>query len=308
MRIAHLTDVHFLGRPGLRALLGKRALGGLNLALGRIRAFDATDIVPAVVEDVLAARPDVAVISGDLSALSLEEEWVEALRVFEPLLNSVPTVVIPGNHDRYTNEAWSGRWMERHFGPWMGGGTWDPEARRWSPRVVADLLTTCATFELGGARIVAVDTSVPGLRATGRLAPAIAEHAIAACDLARADGRAPVLVMHYPVFDEREGTYDHAGHSLADVPAAERFILRASPTLVLHGHRHTAWRRDLSGQRGPITILNCGSSSAVSEDPRRAAGWFEVVLDSGRVERVRRRIRPEGAATFRDDLSYPGAR
>lgn len=307
MRIAHLTDVHFLRPPPFSALFGKRALGGLNLLLGRARYFDADTTVPRIVSDVLASGPDLVVFTGDLSALSQDAEWIAARAALEPLLAAVPTVILPGNHDRYTFDAMASRAMERHFGPWMLGGRWDTAARRWVDPTTGDLRFGAATFRLGDVDVVSIDASRPSLRAVGQLPTPVLDAAGAALSACKESGRVAVLAMHYPVFDEGEGLYRRGGHCIDGVAAVADRIQRWAPALLLHGHRHHCWRRDVRTASGTTVVLNCGSSSAISPLPDRAAGWFDVRLEGGAVADVRRRVLVEGAPRLVGTVQYPGA-
>src|SRR5436309_2321168 len=102
-RLAHVTDPHFRGWAGLSvgALAGKRAIGFLNLAINR-RRHHKLELLAALGEDLRAQAVDHLALTGDLSNISLEGEWREALRWIE---QTVPepqrTTVIPGNHDAY---------------------------------------------------------------------------------------------------------------------------------------------------------------------------------------------------------------
>ncbi|MGA2129927.1 MAG: metallophosphoesterase family protein, partial [Xanthobacteraceae bacterium] len=69
--IAHLSDLHF---------------GRLDRA-----------IPPALIAAVDAARPDVVVVSGDLTQRARRQEFADAGRFLDDL--PAPRIVVPGNHD-----------------------------------------------------------------------------------------------------------------------------------------------------------------------------------------------------------------
>jgi len=69
--IAHLSDLHF---------------GRLDRA-----------ILPALIAAVDAARPDVVVVSGDLTQRARRQEFADAGRFLDDLPS--PRIVVPGNHD-----------------------------------------------------------------------------------------------------------------------------------------------------------------------------------------------------------------
>ena len=77
MRIAHFSDVHALSLEGVPPwdFLNKRAAGWLNLRLKR-RNKHPVRLFEAMVEDVNRERPDHVMVTGDLTNLSLEPEFV----------------------------------------------------------------------------------------------------------------------------------------------------------------------------------------------------------------------------------------
>ena len=166
-----MTDVHFYRAPRLRGVVGKRALGLANLHVaGRVRYFDATEVVAGAVDDALGFRPDAFLMTGDVTAMSSEEEFVAARRAFAPLLESVPSIVIPGNHDLYTRGARREARMERHFGEFMAGGTWDEEAGCWGGSAALEPgkpVPWPVRFRLGSTDFVATNPCRPTLRSSG---------------------------------------------------------------------------------------------------------------------------------------------
>jgi 3',5'-cyclic AMP phosphodiesterase CpdA len=83
-RLAHVTDPHFRGFHGTRiaTLANKRAIGLMNLALNRRRKHKG-ELLEALVGDLRAQAVDHLAVTGDLSNVSLEGEWREALRWLE---------------------------------------------------------------------------------------------------------------------------------------------------------------------------------------------------------------------------------
>jgi len=284
-----MTDVHFLA-PGLgRGAIGKRTLGLANLYLrGRRHAFAADDLVPRAIEDALPHRPELFCFSGDMTALSREEEFVRARKAFAPLLDAVPSVVVPGNHDVYTTGAAREERFARHFG---GFGAPFP-----SLRVVGDVA------------VVATDPCRPSLSAVGEYplgALAAAEGLVAE---ARRRRLAVVYLLHYPLVDPLGAPYTRRGHALLDREEVVASLRRAPPDLILHGHKHVAFRGCLPVPGGAdVPILGCGSTSATTAAPAsHAAGYFLVDLDAGGVRRVVRRCRqPDGSFARDERLSDP---
>jgi 3',5'-cyclic AMP phosphodiesterase CpdA len=144
-RLAHVTDPHFRaprGFPGVRAaeLLGKRAVGYLNLTVNRVRKHK-MDLLEDMRVDLRAQAPDHLALTGDLSNIALTSEWRSALAWLD-LSGVAPDAisVIPGNHDAYVPEVLSTREFERLFAPYQtsdldrdGEAGYYPSSRSASP-------------------------------------------------------------------------------------------------------------------------------------------------------------------------------
>ncbi|MEE2828725.1 MAG: metallophosphoesterase, partial [Myxococcota bacterium] len=256
----------------------------------------------------LEFSPDAFVLTGDVTAMSSEEEFEDARAAFGPLLDSVPSAVIPGNHDLYTRGAARQSRMERFFGPWMGGGTWDEGAGSWVGGTEAGQpVPWPVRFRLGGTDFVATNPCRPSLRSTGRFAEGAIEAAEQLVARAREDGQQVVYMLHYPLLGGDGAPYTREGHSLEDVDDLLASIQRVPPDLVLHGHKHECWRVDVDLKSGgAVPILNCGTSSAVSPLEDRTAGYYIIELEEGRLVSVRRRILPTGTEVFSDHPSTFG--
>jgi 3',5'-cyclic AMP phosphodiesterase CpdA len=113
LRIAHLSDLHF---------------GEADAAMAA-RLRDA----------VLAARPDLVAVSGDLTRDAQPEEFAQALAFLRAL--EVPFLVVPGNHDIPRWDLWA-----RFLRP----------RRRWHAAVGAEAVESVVA---GDAALVALDTT-----------------------------------------------------------------------------------------------------------------------------------------------------
>jgi len=299
MRVVHMTDVHFFVPPSVAGAMSKRALGLANLYVGgRLSYFDAAALVREAVADAIDFNPDLFVMTGDMTAMSSPHEFAAARAAFAPLLENVPSIVIPGNHDRYTRRAVRERRMEQYFGPWMSGGTWDAASGGWIDG--SGGLPT--RFRLGDTDLIATDPCRAHLRSTGRYASGAIAEAEALVVESRAAGQQVVYLMHYPPLWPDGRPYDRPGHGLADVDDVLESFDRAPPDLVLHGHKHECWRAD----RGPTVVLNCGTTSARSPLEDRAAGYYVIELKDEKVREVRRRILKEGSKSWEDHPSTFG--
>jgi 3',5'-cyclic-AMP phosphodiesterase len=197
MLIAHLTDLHVrpVGLPAYRTaetnLLTERAIEALL---------------------TLNPRPDVVVISGDLTDNGLDAEYDNLKRILSRL--PMPVWLIPGNHDRREN-------LKRLLADFPGFSQHD-EFAQWAT-------------DLGPLRLIGLDTVIPGAGA-GRLcerrldwlADRLAEH----------ETKPTVIVMHHPPFP----CGIHHMDRINLIEGAEDFarIVRANRQVVriLCGHHH----------------------------------------------------------------------
>jgi 3',5'-cyclic AMP phosphodiesterase CpdA len=122
--VLHATDLHFLEHPTVLDVLSapKRLIGCANLyLLGRSKRFSRS-VQHRLVDTIAALKPDLLLLSGDLTCLALESEFVTARKALQPLLDNdgaFPTLILAGNHDAYTRGSVQQRLMQRYFGPWM---------------------------------------------------------------------------------------------------------------------------------------------------------------------------------------------
>src|SRR5262245_50154103 len=95
--LAHLSDPHLapLPRPRLAELAGKRAIGYLNW-LRKRRAMHRTDVLARIVADLKAQAPDHIAVTGDLTNISLPNEFAPARTWLDGLGPSSGVTLVPG--------------------------------------------------------------------------------------------------------------------------------------------------------------------------------------------------------------------
>lgn len=251
MRIAHVTDLHVEARPELKELFNKRLLGATNLyLLGRAAHFS-REVQEALVPAVLATRPDLVLCTGDLTATATEREFTEAAQLLEPITRALPFLVIPGNHDVYTEES-VGR-FGRHFGAWSNGGRLP-----WVQPV-------------GPLDVLAVETCHPSWLSSGR---AGADQLALFDALLAASDRPAVVMLHYPLRGRDGGPYGPRARALDDARAVEDVLARHPRVrCVLHGHEHHGYRTML----GELPIFNPGSSGYAWLPDKGRTAHFNVL-------------------------------
>lgn len=285
MRIVHLTDLHYYRRPPLRSVLNKRALGLTNLLLGRRAAVFGGPARDAVIADALGLAPDVAIVTGDVTTLASPAEFAVARAELEPLLDAVPTVMMAGNHDRYTRGAARQRRTEGTFGAWMHGGRWDPARGAWR----GGASRAPYRFDVGTLTVVALDTARPHPLSRGRLDGDQLRRLEDVLIGARAEGRTVLLALHYPVLTRQGAPYRHPSHGLAGVSELIEVLRRQPVAAVLHGHDHHHRITPLSTASGADTPVINGGSSGLAPGDGRDPGYYVLEWESGGPLTVRRR-------------------
>lgn len=255
-KFAHLTDLHLPipGRPGLRELLGKRALGYLSW-LRRRRRWHQPAIASALIADMKAQGCDCAVLSGDVVNLSLAAEF-EAARIWlAQAFGALPLVVAPGNHDAYVTMDWNS--SLGLLGAQMVGVRGDDPVPR-PPGGPSDF-PFVVSFGREDVSLIVANSATP-------TAPGLASGALGGAQLRAIErelraaveaARFAVLMLHHPINDgvvsRRKALVDRA-----DLAAA---IARSGVDLVLHGHAHVAHFGETATPTGTAPVIGGGSVS-----------------------------------------------
>ena len=121
MRILHFSDPHLtisLGAVPLTKWFGKRAIGGANLFLRRRRLFaDASEKLSALARFKNEQQVDLVICTGDYTALGLKQEYEEARRAVQPLMDApMGYITVPGNHDYYVADVLREKLFSSYFG------------------------------------------------------------------------------------------------------------------------------------------------------------------------------------------------
>ena len=100
MRLDLIGDIHLFSlKIQPRRLVGRRILGHTNLWLNRQFRFNHT-LLESLLQRVRRVEPDLVLLSGNVTTTSLEDEFHDIERFLRPMADTVPTLIVPGNHDR----------------------------------------------------------------------------------------------------------------------------------------------------------------------------------------------------------------
>jgi 3',5'-cyclic AMP phosphodiesterase CpdA len=220
---------------------------------------------------LVSERADLVVMTGDVSNLSLPFEFFEADRLFRDAgLSPENTLVMPGNHDRYTMGADMGEAFEQHMAPWMPNGF----SRGDGYPIVK---------KVGPIFVAALDTAVwrTGIRDAGRVAAEQMERMI---DLLNSDSMRvywPVIAMHHPPFRRQEAFYKDF---MSGLVGADKLVqaLSGRPATVLHGHMHALSRRRVGG----LDVIGVPSASNDKGDHVRQLSYHVYTFSRDGLEKA----------------------
>jgi len=269
MRLFHISDLHFQADIPLSRFpsLGWRRLVAQTeyRLLGRRKRFaDVAGAVRRLLAEATAWGADHLLVSGDLTAIALPEEFEEARHALAGWSGRM--TIIPGNHDRYTPAAARAQLFEKAFEEELRSDMRDSAVDGCYP-LVKLVGTDAAVIGLTSARVPITPGFAAGWigkRQRGRLA-----ELLAAPDLR---GRMIFVACHHAPF-RANGEPDRKNHGLID-GAKLLSVLRDGRAAALgHGHIHKRYRIDKAG--GP-PIFCAGSSTELGH-----RGFFRYELRAG---------------------------
>ncbi len=272
-RVAHISDPHVLSPGGAawRAILfNKRITGYLNLVLRRGRVHRRAYLDAVLTE---ASRDaDHLGVTGDITNLALEAEYVEARSLLDEVARRVEVTVVPGNHDIYLPSLLRERRFQHHFGPFL---------RSDLPDLALDLPAgrfPCVKLR-GGAAIIAVSTGVPrppfvSAGYLGREQLAAFEAVLAHPEVRR---RTPVILLHHPPVDHRI-RLAQLRDGLVDGASFRRALAPLTRGLVLFGHLHRRVRFRLPTAKGALDVVGASGAALDHADPSVRAGLNRYVI------------------------------
>lgn len=224
--ILHLSDTHLLAG---NVPLGGRFDTAANLAKTLVRVEE------------LGIRPDAIVFTGDLTDLGEPEAYTALKAVVEPLAERLgaPVVWVAGNHDER-------RALRRDL---LGGEPTDEPVT--------------GVWDLGGLRLIALDTSVPGWHHgdldEGQLAWLRGELATPAPLGTLLALHHPPLPSHVPLFDILE---------LRDQGRLAEIVAGSDVRGILAGHLHYSTSGTFAGVPVSVAAATCYTMDIARPAPR----------------------------------------
>ena len=193
-------------------------------------------VVKALVSLAVQQRPDVVVLSGDITQRARPHQFQAAKRFVDRL--GAPVLAIPGNHDIPLLDLWAR--FTHPYGRYATVFGTDVEPVYSSP----DWL------------VVGVNTTRAGRHRHGEVSPAQVAR-VAGLLAAAAPGQLRVVVLHQPlaVADAAESVHVVRGHA-----HAARAWAQAGADVVLGGHIHLPFAMLLSELARPLWVVQAGTA------------------------------------------------
>lgn len=293
-RIAHVSDLHVLAPSGVelrRLVFNKRITGYANLAFKRARVYR-RDLLLRVLE-AAAIAADQLVVTGDITNLSLESEYEEAVALLRAASRSAPVTVVPGNHDIYLPVTLRERRFPFHFSPFFASDL--PEFALDLPAGRFPSVRLC-----GPTAIIGLSSAVPRppFISAGVLGDAQLEALSRLLHHPEVARRTPVILVHHSPFDSRLH-WEQLRGGLVDAGALRKVLQPLSQGLVLYGHHHERRHDLLRTQAGALHAV-CASAAPVDHpSPRIRAGFNLYTFDAeGRVRGIEARVLSQDSQVF----------
>ncbi len=263
MKIVHISDLHFPTTLPWLILRGKSIIGYANYFLRRKKKHDLT-LIRNLISYIKSLEYDVLIISGDITNVAEEKEFITAKEWLDPILDE-RTFMIPGNHDRYKKESMEPVLLfEKYFSNFLGDS------------LSTEFYLRQKTFR--GKTFIGWDSNkpLPLAKANGYVDPKIPEMTFQSL---KGDY---FLVCHHPIWNPNF-YLESNGHKMINRVEIADLLLKKSPIVYFHGHSHSNWIKK-PGKLAPYYVVNSASSTRFS-DAKHACGFHIVnVSESGNVD------------------------
>ena len=193
-------------------------------------------------------KPDLVVISGDLTQRARTEQFKEACEFLERLRDAGHDVLaVPGNHDVPLYDV-----LRRFLSP----------LTRYK-RFIDE--TLCPYHELPGVTVLGINTARSLTFSDGRISREQMEFIRNSFE--RSDPNSlRVLVTHHPLFSLPVGETGEVKQAVGRHELALDAVADAGVDMLLAGHHHTASThsaRDLVTRAGPALVVQAGTATSV---------------------------------------------
>jgi 3',5'-cyclic AMP phosphodiesterase CpdA len=280
-KLVHISDPHLAPLPKPRAgeLMSKRILGYLSW-MRRRRNIHRMEVLEALERDLAAEGYDHLAITGDLTNISLPDEFSAAARWLERLGPPEKLSVIPGNHDSYVPLDWAESWGK--WAAYMGSNF------NGVHTLPGDFSHFPAIRQIGQVALIGLSTAIPtpwGF-ASGTLGEEQLEKLESTLEETKAKGLCRVVLLHHPPAGKIS-----ARKRLTDAHKFQDVISRKGAELILHGHDHSFQMAQLPGPEGDVPVYGVPSASAARGKGRHPPAQYLIFSIANDEDRWRTTVR-----------------
>lgn len=283
MRFAHLSDWHATtlvgGGAGLLRL--KRLSGWASWGLSR-RYRHSHAVLEAAFRDVRAQHVDQILVTGDLTHVSLKNEFRVAAKQLAALGTPNDVFLIPGNHDCYVPVPKKDSWDL--WAPYLHGTNFDdldPNLRECLVAPVGEHVAPShddyPTLRVNGQlAMIGLCSAIPTpiFKAGGLLGEAQLERLERLLVVTRNQKLCRVVMIHHPIAEKGEPKR----RALWDADDLRGVLEREGAELVIHGHKHRRRLNTVAGPSGQIPVIGVPSSSETGSRPDKRAQYHIYTL------------------------------
>ena len=257
--LAHLSDWHLASRPRLTELASKRGLGLINWHRKR-KYVHRPEILDLTIRDLKARTPDHIAVTGDLTNLSLPDEYNRARGWLQTLGPPRHVTLVPGNHDVYVRSV-------QHL-----------PAEYWADYMRGDDGKDGFPYlrRRGNVALIGLSSAVPTapLLATGRLGKTQLSRLLDVLEQTR--GLFRIVLIHHPLLTPPKRRL----RRLTDAADLRGVLADKGAELLLHGHDHSRAVVWLDGPKAKIPAVGVPSASArAPHGDENAAGYNLFRID-----------------------------
>jgi 3',5'-cyclic AMP phosphodiesterase CpdA len=247
-QFAHLSDPHLstLENVGYGQLMSKRLLGYISWRRKR-RHEHSPKVLAALLRDLTDYQSDQLLVTGDLTHIGLPEEFEQALTWLQTLGTPQQVAVIPGNHDatvKAPRQSTLSLWDDYLASDENSTGQVFPSLRIRGQLAFIGLSSACPS---------------PPLMACGTVDKQQLERLPEMLRSAREQGLFRVVYVHHSPIPGTEKWRKR----MTNAHALQEIIKTHGAELMLHGHGHRGYSREIETSWGSVPVLAVPSASAL---------------------------------------------
>lgn len=253
LSIALLGDIHcFTRRIMPWQLFSKRILGAMNVWFHRGKDLR-MDVLPHMCECIADMRPDAVLSVGDLTMLALEREFEMAKQALNPILDRYRTLMVAGNHDRYTFTASRDKRFEHHFTKHIAISEHS-----------ADLSSGLHSLS-SNVVLAAIDTAKPNAIGDRGWVSETQLRKLNHFLIGVPDQYAMVVLAHYTIGVPPGNKPERASHRLINEDELIKTLAATNREIIyIHGHVHQPWCYR-HPQAPNVVVINTGAPTLASK-------------------------------------------